>query len=127
VSGIAGRSTVRAVTIPLPMRAMAMPVAVETISTGEPAGISVTRPTDPARMRPTNARSALHAHSQATSAAMRGRGVQCRGAGDNPKGAALYELRCSGCHRENLRNVSGGWSFDLRSLRPDEHDRLWAQ
>ena len=40
------------------------------------------------------------------------------------KGAALYELRCSGCHGENLRNVSGGWSFDLRRLRPDEHDRF---
>lgn len=39
-------------------------------------------------------------------------------------GAAIYTLRCAGCHGENLNNVSGGWSFDLRKLRPDEHDRF---
>jgi cytochrome c6 len=39
-------------------------------------------------------------------------------------GAAIYAQRCSGCHGENLRNVSGGWSFDLRRLRADEHDRF---
>jgi len=40
------------------------------------------------------------------------------------QGAVLYAQRCSGCHGENLRNLSGGWSFDLRRLRPDEHDRF---
>jgi mono/diheme cytochrome c family protein len=40
------------------------------------------------------------------------------------KGADLYALRCEGCHGEGLRNTSGGWSFDLRRLRPDEHDRF---
>jgi mono/diheme cytochrome c family protein len=40
------------------------------------------------------------------------------------KGAELYALRCEGCHGEKLRNTSGGWSFDLRRLRPDEHDRF---
>jgi mono/diheme cytochrome c family protein len=39
-------------------------------------------------------------------------------------GAALYAQRCEGCHGENLQNTSGGWSFDLRRLRPDEHDRF---
>jgi mono/diheme cytochrome c family protein len=39
-------------------------------------------------------------------------------------GAAIYAQRCSSCHGENLHNVSGGWSFDLRRLRPDEHDRF---
>jgi mono/diheme cytochrome c family protein len=40
------------------------------------------------------------------------------------KGASLYALRCEGCHGEGLHNTSGGWSFDLRRLRPDEHDRF---
>jgi mono/diheme cytochrome c family protein len=40
------------------------------------------------------------------------------------KGANVYALRCEGCHGEGLRNTSGGWSFDLRRLRPDEHDRF---
>jgi mono/diheme cytochrome c family protein len=40
------------------------------------------------------------------------------------KGADLYAQRCEGCHGEKLRNTSGGWSFDLRRLRPDEHDRF---
>ncbi len=40
------------------------------------------------------------------------------------KGAAVYALRCAGCHGVDLLNVSGGWSFDLRRLRPDEHDRF---
>ena len=39
-------------------------------------------------------------------------------------GAAIYLQRCAGCHGEELRNTSGGWSFDLRRLRPDEHDRF---
>ena len=40
------------------------------------------------------------------------------------EGAALYALRCAGCHGTDLLNTSGGWSFDLRRLRPDEHDRF---
>jgi mono/diheme cytochrome c family protein len=40
------------------------------------------------------------------------------------KGADLYVQRCEGCHGKKLHNTSGGWSFDLRRLRPDEHDRF---
>jgi mono/diheme cytochrome c family protein len=40
------------------------------------------------------------------------------------KGAAVYALRCAGCHGEELLNLSGGWSFDLRRLRPDQHDQF---
>ena len=39
-------------------------------------------------------------------------------------GAAIYANRCAGCHGEDLNNTSGGWSFDLRRLRPDEYDRF---
>ena len=39
-------------------------------------------------------------------------------------GAEIYVQRCAPCHGEELKNVSGGWSFDLRRLRPDEHDRF---
>ena len=39
-------------------------------------------------------------------------------------GAEIYAQRCAGCHGEDLHNTSGGWSFDLRRLRPDEHDRF---
>ena len=39
-------------------------------------------------------------------------------------GAKIYTQRCASCHGENLVNMSGGWSFDLRRLRPDEHDRF---
>jgi mono/diheme cytochrome c family protein len=40
------------------------------------------------------------------------------------KGATVYALRCEGCHGQGLRNTSGGWSFDLRKLRPNEHERF---
>jgi mono/diheme cytochrome c family protein len=40
------------------------------------------------------------------------------------KGAAVYALRCESCHGQDLRNTSGGWSFDLRKLKPAEHDRF---
>jgi mono/diheme cytochrome c family protein len=40
------------------------------------------------------------------------------------KGAAIYALRCAGCHGEELHNLSGGWSFDLRRLRPEQHDQF---
>jgi mono/diheme cytochrome c family protein len=39
-------------------------------------------------------------------------------------GATVYALRCSGCHGVDLNNTSGGGVFDLRKLRPDEHDRF---
>jgi mono/diheme cytochrome c family protein len=39
-------------------------------------------------------------------------------------GGEIYAQRCAGCHGESLHNMSGGWSFDLRRLRPDEHDRF---
>ena len=40
------------------------------------------------------------------------------------KGAEIYAQRCEGCHGQGLRNTSGGWSFDLRKLKPGEHDRF---
>jgi cytochrome c5 len=39
-------------------------------------------------------------------------------------GAKIYAQRCAPCHGDDLVNMSGGWSFDLRRLRPDEHDRF---
>ena len=39
-------------------------------------------------------------------------------------GAVLYANRCAGCHGEELRYYSGGPAFDLRRLRPDDHDRF---
>jgi mono/diheme cytochrome c family protein len=39
-------------------------------------------------------------------------------------GAVVYGLRCSGCHGIDLHNTSGGQVFDLRRLRPTEHDRF---
>jgi mono/diheme cytochrome c family protein len=39
-------------------------------------------------------------------------------------GAAVYGLRCSGCHGVDLKNTSGGQVFDLRKLRPDERERF---
>jgi mono/diheme cytochrome c family protein len=40
------------------------------------------------------------------------------------KGAAVYAQRCESCHGQGLRNTSGGWSFDLRKLRPNDHERF---
>jgi mono/diheme cytochrome c family protein len=39
-------------------------------------------------------------------------------------GAAVYQDYCSSCHGENLRNTSGGVTFDLRRLRAQDHDRF---
>ena len=39
-------------------------------------------------------------------------------------GAELYANRCSGCHGEELRNMTGGQVFDLRRLHSDDHDRF---
>ena len=40
------------------------------------------------------------------------------------RGAAVYGDYCSSCHGEGLRNVSGGVTFDLRRLRPEDHARF---
>jgi mono/diheme cytochrome c family protein len=40
------------------------------------------------------------------------------------KGDTLYHNRCAGCHGEKLQAFAGGQAFDLRRLRPDEHDRF---
>ena len=39
-------------------------------------------------------------------------------------GAELDANRCSGCHGEELRNMTGGQVFDLRRLHSDDHDRF---
>jgi mono/diheme cytochrome c family protein len=39
-------------------------------------------------------------------------------------GAMIYQDYCSSCHGDELRNTSGGVTFDLRRLRPDEHARF---
>ena len=39
-------------------------------------------------------------------------------------GASIYGDYCSSCHGEQLRNTSGGVTFDLRRLRPEDHDRF---
>jgi mono/diheme cytochrome c family protein len=39
------------------------------------------------------------------------------------RGERLYADYCSNCHGEELRNTSGGVTFDLRRLRPGDHDR----
>ena len=43
---------------------------------------------------------------------------------DVKAGAMVYEDYCSSCHGEELRNTSGGVTFDLRRLRPQDHDRF---
>jgi mono/diheme cytochrome c family protein len=39
-------------------------------------------------------------------------------------GATIYGDYCSSCHGEQLRNTSGGVTFDLRRLRPEDRDRF---
>jgi mono/diheme cytochrome c family protein len=51
-------------------------------------------------------------------------GAPARGQTLAATGATVYALRCSGCHGVDLNNTSGGQAFDLRKLRPDEHDRF---
>src|SRR3974390_3663892 len=43
---------------------------------------------------------------------------------DVKAGAMVYADYCSSCHGEELRNTSGGVTFDLRRLRPQDHDRF---
>jgi mono/diheme cytochrome c family protein len=42
----------------------------------------------------------------------------------NPDGERLYSDYCSNCHGEGLRNTSGGVTFDLRRLKPGDHERF---
>jgi mono/diheme cytochrome c family protein len=42
----------------------------------------------------------------------------------NPDGERLYSDYCSSCHGEELRNTSGGVTFDLRRLKPADHERF---
>jgi len=39
-------------------------------------------------------------------------------------GATIYGNYCSNCHGDELRNTSGGATFDLTRLRPADHDRF---
>lgn len=45
-------------------------------------------------------------------------------AADADEGENIYENYCVNCHGEGLVNTSGGVTFDLRKLKPDEHDRF---
>lgn len=42
----------------------------------------------------------------------------------NPDGERLYSDYCSSCHGEELRNTSGGVTYDLRRLKPADHERF---
>src|SRR5258708_21220955 len=39
-------------------------------------------------------------------------------------GATIYGNYCSNCHGDELRNTSGGATFDLARLRPADHYRF---
>ena len=39
-------------------------------------------------------------------------------------GATIYGNYCSHCHGDELRNTSGGATFDLTRLRAADHDRF---
>jgi mono/diheme cytochrome c family protein len=39
-------------------------------------------------------------------------------------GANIYGNYCSNCHGDELRNTSGGATFDLTRLRAADHDRF---
>jgi mono/diheme cytochrome c family protein len=40
------------------------------------------------------------------------------------KGGQIYDDYCATCHGEQLQNNSGGLTFDLRRLKPDEYPRF---
>ena len=40
------------------------------------------------------------------------------------RGAAIYGDYCASCHGDQLRNTSGGVTFDLRRLRAEDHSRF---
>jgi cytochrome c6 len=39
-------------------------------------------------------------------------------------GERTYADHCASCHGEELRNTSGGVTFDLRRLRPSDRERF---
>jgi mono/diheme cytochrome c family protein len=41
-------------------------------------------------------------------------------------GEMVYGDYCSSCHGDQLRNTSGGVTFDLRRLRPEDRDRFFT-
>ena len=41
-------------------------------------------------------------------------------------GATIYGDYCSSCHGDQLRNTSGGVTFDLRRMRPEDRDRFFT-
>jgi mono/diheme cytochrome c family protein len=41
-------------------------------------------------------------------------------------GATVYDNYCGFCHGEKLSNTSGGVTFDLRRLRPEDRERFLA-
>ena len=40
------------------------------------------------------------------------------------EGEQIYDDYCATCHGEQLQNNSGGLTFDLRRLKPDEYPRF---
>ena len=41
-------------------------------------------------------------------------------------GGAIYGDYCASCHGDGLSNTSNGVTFDLRRLRPEDHERFIA-
>jgi len=39
-------------------------------------------------------------------------------------GAIIYRDFCASCHGDHLRNPSSGATYDLRRLKPEDHDRF---
>jgi mono/diheme cytochrome c family protein len=39
-------------------------------------------------------------------------------------GAMIYGDYCSSCHGDELKNTSNGVTFDLRRLKPQDHERF---
>jgi mono/diheme cytochrome c family protein len=39
-------------------------------------------------------------------------------------GSIVYQDYCSSCHGDGLKNTSGGVTFDLRRLKPEDHERF---
>src|SRR5213593_684340 len=53
----------------------------------------------------------------------------CEAESARPKvaaGATVYADYCANCHGDQLRNTSGGVTFDLRRLRAADRDRFFA-
>ncbi len=50
--------------------------------------------------------------------------AQAQDAAKVGEGEMIYSDYCSTCHGEQLRNTSGGVTFDLRRLKREEHERF---